>query len=69
MHPAAPTSDAALVIRYFGSKEKLFAGVVRDMCDRIMVVLDGRIEGFDTPERLEASNPFYREALELSGLR
>jgi ABC-type multidrug transport system fused ATPase/permease subunit len=40
-----------------------------EMCDRIMVVLGGRIEGFDTPERLEASNPFYREALELSGLR
>lgn len=40
-----------------------------DICDRIMVVYDGRIQGFDTPERLEATDAFYREALELSGLR
>ena len=40
-----------------------------DICDRIMVVHEGEIQGFDTPERLEATNPFYREALELSGLR
>jgi ABC-type multidrug transport system fused ATPase/permease subunit len=39
------------------------------VCDRIMVVLDGTVQGFDSPERLEANNPFYREALELSGLR
>lgn len=38
-------------------------------CDRIMVLLDGEIQGFDRPERLEADNQFYREALELSGLR
>ena len=39
------------------------------ICDRIMVLLGGRIEGFDAPAILEAENPFYREALELSGLR
>lgn len=39
------------------------------ICDRLMVLLAGRVEGFDTPTALEASNPFYREALELSGLR
>jgi ABC-type multidrug transport system fused ATPase/permease subunit len=40
-----------------------------DICDRIMVVHEGRIQGFDTPARLEATDPFYRDALELSGLR
>jgi ABC-type multidrug transport system fused ATPase/permease subunit len=40
-----------------------------DVCDRIMVIQDGELKGFDTPEALEASNDFYREALELSGMR
>jgi ABC-type multidrug transport system fused ATPase/permease subunit len=40
-----------------------------DICDRIMVVHDGLIQGFDTPDRLEATDPFYRDALQLSGLR
>jgi ATP-binding cassette subfamily B protein len=39
------------------------------ICDRIMVILDGRMQGFDEPAALEASNPFYREALRLSGMR
>jgi len=39
------------------------------MCDRIMVILDGELQGFDEPAELEASNPFYREALRLSGMR
>jgi ATP-binding cassette subfamily B protein len=40
-----------------------------DICDRIMVIQDGRLVGFDTPARLEESDDFYREALQLSGLR
>jgi ABC-type multidrug transport system fused ATPase/permease subunit len=40
-----------------------------DICDRIMVVHAGTIQGFDTPARLEATDPFYRDALQLSGLR
>jgi ABC-type multidrug transport system fused ATPase/permease subunit len=39
------------------------------ICSRIMVILDGALEGFDTPERLEATNPFYKEALRLSGMQ
>jgi ABC-type multidrug transport system fused ATPase/permease subunit len=39
------------------------------VCDRIMVVLDGELQGFDTPSALEASNAFYQEALKLSGMR
>jgi ABC-type multidrug transport system fused ATPase/permease subunit len=38
------------------------------MCDRIMVLLGGALEGFDAPKELERSNPFYREALKLSGM-
>jgi ABC-type multidrug transport system fused ATPase/permease subunit len=40
-----------------------------DMCDRIMVIQEGRLMGFDTPAALEQSNAFYREALSLSGMR
>jgi ABC-type multidrug transport system fused ATPase/permease subunit len=39
------------------------------ICDRIMVILGGALEGFDEPAALESSNPFYQEALRLSGLR
>jgi ABC-type multidrug transport system fused ATPase/permease subunit len=39
------------------------------ICDRLMVLLGGALQGFDAPEQLEATNPFYREALVLSGLR
>jgi ABC-type multidrug transport system fused ATPase/permease subunit len=40
-----------------------------DACNRIMVVQDGRLRAFDAPTVLEQSSDFYREALELSGLR
>jgi ABC-type multidrug transport system fused ATPase/permease subunit len=39
------------------------------ICNRIMVILNGELQGFDEPAKLEAANPFYREALRLSGLR
>jgi ABC-type multidrug transport system fused ATPase/permease subunit len=39
------------------------------MCDRIMVILNGELQGFDDPASLEANNPFYSEALRLSGVR
>lgn len=40
-----------------------------DICDRIMVIQDGRLVAFDTPKALEASNDFFREALDISGMR
>ena len=40
-----------------------------DICDRIMVIQNGVLKGFDTPGRLEETNEFYREALILSGMR
>ena len=39
------------------------------MCDRIMVIQDGELRGFDTPDNLARSDDFYRESLALSGLR
>ena len=40
-----------------------------DSCDRLMVIYDGELKAFDTPDNLEKDNDFYREALKLSGLR
>lgn len=39
-----------------------------DICDRIMVIQDGTLLGFDTPSRLKQSSKFYSEALTMSGL-
>lgn len=36
------------------------------ICDRVMVVIDGRLDAFDAPERLHLDNDFYRRSLELS---
>jgi len=38
-------------------------------CDRIMVVMDGELKAFDEPDRLAETNTFYRDALEMSGVR
>ncbi|HWD11461.1 MAG TPA: ABC transporter ATP-binding protein [Solirubrobacteraceae bacterium] len=37
-----------------------------EMCDRVMVVVDGRLVGFDTRERLQRENAYYRHASELA---
>lgn len=39
------------------------------ICNRIMVLQAGALVGFDTPGRLEETTPFYRDALELAGLK
>lgn len=36
------------------------------VCDRVMVVVDGRLEAIDEPTRLLESNDFYREVLEIT---
>ena len=40
-----------------------------DTCDRIMVIQDGELKGFDTPFNLAQTNEFYHQALVLSGLK
>ncbi len=36
------------------------------ICDRVMVVVDGGLNAFDTPEQLRDTNPYYRDATELT---
>jgi ABC-type multidrug transport system fused ATPase/permease subunit len=33
-----------------------------DMCDRVMVIVDGRLVAFDTKARLQSDNSYYRHA-------
>jgi len=40
-----------------------------NICDRIIVLGNGKLQAFDARERLEADNVFYREALELSRMQ
>ena len=37
-----------------------------DLCERIMVILDGRLEAFGTPESLQSTNIYYRSALQIA---
>jgi ATP-binding cassette subfamily B protein len=37
-----------------------------EMSDRVMVIVDGRLVGFDTREHLQRENPYYRHASELA---
>ena len=37
-------------------------------CDKLMVIQSGRLVGFDDPERLSTTNPFYAEVLRISQL-
>lgn len=37
-----------------------------DVCDRVMVIVGGRLEAFDTVARLEQTNPYYRSAVTLT---
>jgi len=37
-----------------------------DICDRVMVIVDGRLVGFDTKTLLQAENAYYRHASELA---
>lgn len=37
-----------------------------EMCDRVMVIVDGRLAGFDTKAVLQRDNPYYRRASQLA---
>jgi ATP-binding cassette, subfamily B, bacterial len=37
-----------------------------EMCDRVMVIVDGRLAGFDTKPVLQRDNPYYRRASQLA---
>jgi ATP-binding cassette subfamily B protein len=38
-----------------------------EMCDRVMVIVDGRLVAFDTKALLESENSYYRVASALAG--
>jgi ATP-binding cassette, subfamily B, bacterial len=37
-----------------------------DICDRVMVIVDGRLVAFDTKALLQTQNPYYRHAAQLA---
>lgn len=37
-------------------------------CDRILVLMEGRVQGYDAHDRLLTTSPFYEEALRLSAI-
>jgi ATP-binding cassette, subfamily B, bacterial len=67
-----PRSEALIQESLLGLKGELtiFAIAHRistlDMCDRVIVIVDGRLDAFDTTAGLLRSNPYYRSASGLS---
>ena len=67
-----PRSEALIQESLLGLKGELtiFAIAHRistlDMCDRVIVIVDGRLDAFDTTAGLLQSNPYYRSASGLS---
>ncbi len=67
-----PRSEALIQDSLLGLKGELtiFAIAHRistlDMCDRVIVIVDGRLDAFDTTAGLLQSNPYYRSASGLS---
>ncbi len=39
-----------------------------DICDRVMIIVDGHLDAFDTSESLKRQDGYYRAALSLSGV-
>ena len=40
-----------------------------DLCDRIVVIEDGRVSAMGEPMKLRETNAFYRDALEVAGMK
>lgn len=67
-----PQSEALISESLLALKSELTLFIVAhrmstlEMCGRVMVILDGRLVGFDTREQLQRENPYYRHASELA---
>jgi ATP-binding cassette subfamily B protein len=67
-----PHSEHLIQKSLYGLKHKLTLFVVAhrmstlDICERVMVVVNGRLEAFDTADRLRLGNAYYRSASELT---
>lgn len=63
-----PRSEALIQESLTGLKSELTLFIVAhrmstlDICDRVMVIIDGRLVAFDTRELLQRENPYYRAA-------
>jgi ATP-binding cassette subfamily B protein len=63
-----PLSETLIQESLTGLKSELMLFIIAhrmstlDMCDRVMVILDGRLVAFDTKALLQEHNPYYRSA-------
>lgn len=63
-----PRSEALIQESLIALKHKITLFVIAhrmstlDICDRVMVILDGRLDAFDTIAQLGQTNPYYRAA-------
>lgn len=69
-----PRSEDLLRTTLEGLREQMSVVIIAhrmstlEICDRIMVIEDGRIIAFDTPSNVALSSDFFREALDFSGM-
>jgi ABC-type multidrug transport system fused ATPase/permease subunit len=67
-----PTSESLIQESLMGLKQQLTLFIVAhrmstlDICDRVMIIIDGKLTAFDTIELLRRENPYYRSALKLA---
>ncbi len=67
-----PSSEALIGESLIALKNELTLFIIAhrmstlDMCDRVMVILDGRLAAFDTKALLQRDNPYYRHASNLA---
>jgi ABC-type multidrug transport system fused ATPase/permease subunit len=67
-----PTSESLIQESLMGLKQQLTLFIVAhrmstlDICDRVMIIIDGKLTAFDTIELLRRENPYYRSASALA---
>jgi ATP-binding cassette subfamily B protein len=68
-----PASEALIQESLTGLKQQLTLFIVAhrmstlDICDRVMIIIDGKLEAFDTIASLQQHNSYYRSATALAG--
>jgi ATP-binding cassette, subfamily B, bacterial len=67
-----PTSESLIQESLTSLKQQLTLFIVAhrmstlDICDRVMIIIDGKLTAFDTIELLQRNNPYYRSASALA---
>jgi ATP-binding cassette subfamily B protein len=70
-----PRSEALIQESLIALKRKVTLFIIAhrmstlDICDRVMVVFDGRIEAFAAERVLETESPYYRTAVQVADIR